>query len=481
MAVTHQNFIGGQWVASAGGELTPVVDPATDEVIAHVQRSSADDVRLAVDAASDAFAGWAARPGPERATVLRRLFDLVTAEEERLATIIATESGKPLAEGRGEVRYGAGFLEWASEEARRVYGETVPASRPEQRILVLRQPIGVTAAITPWNFPLAMLTRKLGPALAVGCTQVIKPANETPLTAIALCELVAAAGVPDGVVNLVTAPGPVSGAALLGDPRVRKLSFTGSTEVGQELVRMSADNLTRLSLELGGHAPVVVLDDADIGAAVEQALRAKFRNNGQSCIAANRFYVARGVYDEFTAAFVTAVEKLTVGRWDSDPDVGPLIDDRAVVKVQRHVDDAVANGATLRCGGERADAGPGTATRFYRPTVLSDVTDDMLISTEETFGPIAGISPFDTDDEAIRRANDSPFGLAAYVFGRDLSRVLRTVEQLDYGVIGVNDGVPSTAQAPFGGMKMSGTGREGGRYVMREYLETKYVSLNLGG
>jgi succinate-semialdehyde dehydrogenase/glutarate-semialdehyde dehydrogenase len=316
--------------------------------------------------------------------------------------------------------------------------------------------------------------------LAVGCTQVIKPANETPLSAIALCELAVEAGVPDGVVNLVTAPGPVAGRALLGDRRVRKLSFTGSTEVGQELVRMSADHLTRLSLELGGHAPVIVLDDAEIGVAVEQAVRAKFRNNGQSCIAANRFYVARAIADDFTAAFVTAVEKLSVGRWDQDPDVGPLIDDRAVVKVRSHVDDAVERGATLRCGGEVTAAGPGTAQRFFQPTVLADVTDDMLISTEETFGPIAGISVFDTDDEAIRRANDSPYGLAAYVFGRNLSRVLRTVERLDYGVIGVNDGVPSTAQAPFGGMKMSGTGREGGHYVMREYLETKYVSLNLG-
>jgi len=401
----------------------------------------------------------------------------VLANEERIAETIAAESGKPLAEGRGEVRYGAGFLEWAAEEARRVYGETIPASRPDQRILVLRQPVGVTAAITPWNFPLAMLTRKLGPALAVGCTQVIKPANETPLTAILLCELAIEAGVPDGVLNLVTGAGPVVGPALLADPRVRKLSFTGSTEVGQELVRLSATNLTRLSLELGGHAPVVILDDADLGVAVEQAVRAKFRNNGQSCIAANRFYVARPIYHEFAEAFTNAVEKLSVGSWDMDADVGPLIDDRAVVKVQRHVDTAVEAGASLLCGGSPTDLGPGKSGRFFQPTVLSDVTDDMVISTEETFGPVAGLSPFDDDDEAVRRANDSPYGLAAYVFGRDLSRVLRTVERLDYGVIGVNDGVPSTAQAPFGGMKMSGMGREGGHFVMEQYLETKYVSL----
>ena len=472
----YQNLVGGVWVDAASGEVTPVVDPATDEVLGEIQCSDAVDTTSAIDAAADALPAWAGRTGPDRANVLRRLYDLVVANEDRLATTIAEESGKPLSEARAEVAYGGGFLEWAAEEAKRVYGEIVPASRVDQRILVLRQPVGVTAAITPWNFPLAMLTRKFGPALAVGCTQIIKPANETPLTAIVLCELAVEAGFPSGVVNLVTGPGSVVGPALLADPRVRKVSFTGSTEVGQDLIRRSATNLTRLSLELGGHAPVIVLDDADIEVAVQQSLRAKFRNNGQSCIAANRFYVARSVHDEFAEAFASAVEKLRVGRWQSEPDIGPLIDDRAVVKVQRHVDDAVERGAKVLCGGGLTDVDGGTR-RFFLPTVLTGIEDDMLLSTEETFGPVAGISVFDDDDEAVRRANDSPFGLAAYVFGRDLSRVLRTVERLEYGVIGVNDGVPSTAQAPFGGMKFSGFGREGGRYVMEQYLETKYVSL----
>lgn len=479
-APTYQNLIAGKWLDADDGATRLVTDPATDAVLGTIPASGTADVTAAVDAAAEAFPEWAARPGPDRGRLLRGLFDAVVANEEQLATMIASESGKPLAEGRAEVRYGAGFLEWAAEEARRVYGETVPSSRTDQRILVLRQPIGVTAAITPWNFPLAMLTRKLGPALAVGCTQVIKPANETPLTAVLLCRLAEEVGIPAGVVNLVMGAGSVVGPALLGDPRVRKLSFTGSTEVGQDLVRMSAQHLTRLSLELGGHAPVIVLDDADVDVAVEQALRAKFRNNGQSCIAANRFYVARPIFEQFSTAFAEAVSKLAIGPWQREPDVGPLIDDSAVAKVSSHVEDAVKGGATLLCGGGLADVGDGAAARFFQPTVLANVSDSMLLSTEETFGPVAGLTPFDTDEEAIRRANDSPYGLAAYVFGRDYARVLRVVEALDYGVVGVNDGVPSTAQAPFGGMKMSGVGREGGHYVMEQYLETKYVSLALG-
>jgi succinate-semialdehyde dehydrogenase/glutarate-semialdehyde dehydrogenase len=360
-----------------------------------------------------------------------------------------------------------------------VYGELVPSWNADKRIMVQRQPVGITAAITPWNFPMAMITRKTGPALAVGCTQIVKPATQTPLTAIKLGQLGLEAGVPPGVLNVVTGPGPVVADALFADPRVRKVSFTGSTEVGQELIRLSATNVTRLSLELGGHAPVIVLDDADLPAAVAGVLRAKFRNNGQSCIAANRIYVSAKIHDEFIAAYARATVALELGPSAATVDIGPLIDDAAVRKVQEHVDDAVSRGAQLVCGGRVRDMGAGYTGRFYEPTLLTGVTDDMRIFREETFGPVAAIAVVQSDDEAVSRANDSPFGLAAYVFGRDLGRVHRIIEQLEYGVIGVNDGAPSTGQAPFGGMKMSGYGREGGRYVMHEYLETKYVSLGL--
>jgi succinate-semialdehyde dehydrogenase/glutarate-semialdehyde dehydrogenase len=403
----------------------------------------------------------------------------VDRDKERLAALITSENGKPAAEAAAEVSYGHGFVAWAAEEAVRVYGESVPSWHANKRISVLRQPVGVTAAITPWNFPLAMLTRKLGPALAAGCTQVVKPASQTPLTALALGELAVEAGVPAGVLNIVTGSGPVVAEALFSDPRVRKVSFTGSTEVGQELIRLSARNVTRLSLELGGHAPLLVLDDAELDVAVAGAIRAKFRNSGQSCIAANRIYVTRTRYEEFCDAYVKATRALTVGPGDRDPDVGPLIDDAAVAKVQEHVADAVAKGAVLECGGSTLDLGPGFADRFYEPTVLTGVTPDMLISTEETFGPVAAITLVEDAFEAVDLANASPFGLAAYVFGRDIGQVVQVVEKLEYGVVGVNDGAPSTAQAPFGGRKTSGYGREGGRYVMAEYLETKYVSVAL--
>jgi succinate-semialdehyde dehydrogenase/glutarate-semialdehyde dehydrogenase len=337
----------------------------------------------------------------------------------------------------------------------------------------------VTAAITPWNFPLAMITRKTGPALAAGCTQIIKPATQTPLTAIELGRLALEAGIPPGVLNVITGPGPTVASELFADSRVRKVSFTGSTEVGQQLIRLSAENVTRLSLELGGHAPVIVLDDADLPVAVAGVLRAKFRNNGQSCIAANRIYVSAGIHDEFVSAYADAVRALILGPTSEAVDVGPLIDDDAVKKVQEHVDDAVAQGATLICGGRTRDLGAGYSGRFYEPTLVTGASDDMRIFTEETFGPVAAVTSVASDDEAVGRANSSPFGLAAYVFGRDLGRVLRLVERLEYGVIGVNDGAPSTGQAPFGGMKMSGYGREGGKYAMADYLETKYVSLGL--
>jgi succinate-semialdehyde dehydrogenase/glutarate-semialdehyde dehydrogenase len=411
---------------------------------------------------------------------MRRFADLVAENAEPLAVLIAREGGKPVAEARGEVAYGQSFLAWSAEEATRVYGETVPSWHANKRILVLRQPVGVTAAITPWNFPLAMITRKVGPALAAGCTQIVKPASQTPLTAIELGRLALEAGVPAGVLNVITGPGSVVAKTLFADPRVRKVSFTGSTEVGQQLIALSAANVTRLSLELGGHAPTIVYDDADLSVAVAGVLRAKFRNNGQSCIAANRIYVQDGIHDDFVAAYTAGAAELRLGSTSSESvDVGPLIDDDAVEKVQSHVDDAIARGAKLLQGGQLRNLGAGFGGRFYEPTVLAAVTDDMRVFTEETFGPVAAISSFTTEDEAIVRANNSPFGLAAYVFTRDLGRALRTVERLEYGVVGVNDGAPSTGQAPFGGMKLSGYGREGGKYAMSEYLETKYASLAL--
>lgn len=472
-------LIHGTWREASDGRTVPVHDPATDEVLAEVPVGTAEDVRAAIDSAADALPAWRELTADKRGRAVGRFAQLVEQESGNLASLISREGGKPLSEARGEVAYGQSFLAWAAEEAARIYGELIPSWNPGKRIMVQHQPVGVTAAITPWNFPLAMITRKTGPALASGCTQIVKPATQTPLTAIELGRLALEAGIPPGVLNVVPSRGPTVARELFTDSRVRKVSFTGSTEVGQQLIRLSADNVTRLSLELGGHAPVIVLDDSDLSAAVAGVLRAKFRNNGQSCIAANRLYVSAGIHDEFVSAYAEAVKALVLGPTSAGVDVGPLIDDDAVKKVNEHVDDAVERGATLVCGGRVRDLGVGYSQRFYEPTLLTGVSDDMRIFTEETFGPVAAISSVASDDEAVKRANNSPFGLAAYVFGRDLGRVLRLAERLEYGVIGVNDGAPSTGQAPFGGIKMSGYGREGGKYAMSEYLETKYVSLGL--
>ncbi len=474
-----RNLIDGRWRDAADGGTITVLDPATGAELGRVPSVTAVDVQAAVDAAAAAFPAWRDETADNRSRILRRLADLVLDNREELAALIAREGGKPVGEARGEVQYGHSFLEWSAEEAKRIYGELVPTWNPDKRIMVLRSPVGVTAAITPWNFPLAMITRKAGPALATGCTQVVKPASQTPLTALALGALALEAGVPPGVLNVITGRGALVADVLFADPRVRKVSFTGSTEVGQDLIRRSAQNVTRLSLELGGHAPVIVLDDCDLDVAVAGVLRAKFRNNGQSCIAANRIYVADAVHDEFCARFTAAVRALTVGATTGPADVGPLIDENAVATVQRHLDDAVRRGAVLATGGHRAAVAPGLSRLFWAPTVLTGVTDDMTIFREETFGPVAAVSRFRTDAEAVRRANDSPYGLAAYVFGRDLGRVLRVVERLEYGVVGVNDGAPSTGQAPFGGRKLSGYGTEGGKYAFADYLDTKYVSLGL--
>jgi len=471
-----RNLIGDRWVGADSGEEFPVVDPATNETIASVPRCGSTETRRAIEAAGAALPEWRKRTAADRGSLLRRLAELMLRDQERLALILTMEQGKPLAESRGEIAYGASFIDWAAEEGKRLYGEVIPASAPDKRILVLRQPIGVTACITPWNFPNAMITRKLGPALACGNTMVIKPAEDTPLSAIAVGELALEAGIPPGVVNVVTGQARAIGEELLTNEVVRKLSFTGSTEVGKVLLKQSAHHLTRLSLELGGHAPVLVFDDADLERAVRGTIGAKFRNMGQTCVCANRIYVQAGIHDAFVDRMSELVDQMKIGRGTDDGvQVGPLINDDAVEKVQRHVDDAIDKGARLRAGGSLASL-DGLADRFYRPTVLAGMTREMLIATEETFGPVAPICRFEREDEAIAMANDSIYGLAAYFYTRDASRLMRVAEALEYGIVGANDGAPSTAQAPFGGVKQSGFGREGGKYVMHEYTDVKYVS-----
>jgi succinate-semialdehyde dehydrogenase/glutarate-semialdehyde dehydrogenase len=475
-----RNLINGEWVGARSGRQADIVDPATDEVIAQVPVAGRDETRTAIEAAQAAFEGWSQMPPNDRGRLLRSLADLMLSKREDLAHLMTREQGKPLAESRGEIAYAASFIDWAAEEGKRVYGDLVPASFPNKRILVLRQPVGVTACITPWNFPSAMITRKLGPALAAGCTMVVKPAMQTPLSALAIGELAVEAGFPPGVINIVTGDSHAIGDELFENRAVRKVSFTGSTEVGKILMKKAAHHVTRLSLELGGHAPFLVFDDADLDVAVAAAMATKFRNMGQTCICANRFFVQDGVYDAFLQRLADAVGRMTIGRGTEDGvQVGPLIDDAAVAKVVEHVDDARARGAAIVTGGRIAEMPSGLSRRFYQPTLIDGFTDDMLVSREETFGPVAPLRRFSHEEEAVAMANDSPYGLAAYFFTRDASRLMRVAERLDYGVIGANDGLPSTAQAPFGGMKESGFGREGGRYVMHEYLETKYVSWGL--
>jgi succinate-semialdehyde dehydrogenase/glutarate-semialdehyde dehydrogenase len=473
-------FVGGTWREASNRETFAVTDPATDRVLAYVPNGTVEDAVAAVEAAEVALPTWKATPAPTRSNLLRRLFRLIIDNRDWLAQIISAEEGKPIHEALGEIAYGAGFIDWAADEGRRIYGETIPSADPNKRITVLRQGVGVTAAVTPWNFPLAMITRKLGPALAAGCTQVIKPAPETPLTAMALCALVEEAGFPSGSVNLITGPAAPVVESWLAHPAVRKLSFTGSTPVGKRLVELSAQNVTRLSLELGGHAPVIVFDDVDVELAVVQSVQGKFRNSGQSCISPNRFYVARSIYDEFVERFTAHSRALVTGPADRpDVAVGPLINDAAVAKVRRQVKDAVEHGATVCLGGDTVQVGDGYTDRFFAPTVLHGNINDALVCREETFGPVAPIVPFNDDDEAISWANGGPFGLAAYFFTNDVRRLTRVAEALDYGIIGINDCLPSAAQVPFGGVKQSGLGREGGRYVMDEYTEIKYLSLGI--
>ncbi len=482
LRIEQRNLINGQWVSAADGRTFPVTDPATDREIAQVPQCGTGETRQAIEAAHRALPEWRSRTAEDRGTILRNLGDLMMRDRERLAHLMTLEQGKPINESRGEIAYAASFIYWAAEEGKRLYGETIPAGRPDKRILILRQPIGVVAAITPWNFPSAMITRKLGPALACGNTFIVKPAEQTPLSAIALGGLAIEAGVPAGVLNIITGDPKAIAGELFANLAVRKVSFTGSTEVGKILMRQAADHVVRLSLELGGHAPFIVFEDADLDAAVAGAMASKLRNSGQTCVCANRFFVHESVYEKFAVRLAAAMSVLKVGcGFDDGVQIGPLIDDHAVAKVQSHVSDAVARGARVRVGGELADMGKGYSRRFFLPTLIDGWTPEMRIGQEETFGPVAPLRAFTCDEEVVAMANDSSYGLAAYFYTRDASRLMRVAEALEYGIVGANDGLPSIAQAPFGGVKQSGFGREGGRHVMHEYTSVKYISWSLGG
>ena len=467
-------FIRGAWTDAADGRTITVKNPASGQVIGTVPRMGAEDARRAVEAADAALPAWRARTAKERAAILRRWFELIMANQEDLATLMTAEQGKPMAESRGEIAYAAAFIEWFGEEAKRVYGDTIPQHQADKRILVLKEPIGVVAAITPWNFPAAMITRKAGPALAAGCTVVLKPASATPFSALALALLGEQAGLPAGAFNVITGDSGAIGKELTTNPVVRKVSFTGSTEIGKQLMAQCASTVKKVSLELGGNAPFIVFDDADLDAAVVGAIQSKYRNSGQTCVCTNRILVQDGVYDLFARKLSAAVAELKVGDGlKAETQQGPLIDEGAVKKVEEHIADAIAKGATVVAGGGRHALG-GT---FFQPTVITNVTPAMMVSREETFGPLAPLYRFKTEEEAIQMANDTEFGLASYFYTRDLARSWRVSERLEYGMVGVNTGIISTEIAPFGGVKESGTGREGSKYGIEDYLEIKYVCL----
>jgi succinate-semialdehyde dehydrogenase/glutarate-semialdehyde dehydrogenase len=469
-----QAFVDGAWIGADSGKRFAVTNPANAALVAEVPDLGAAETKRAIAAASAAYPAWRAKSGKERAGVLRAWFNLLMANADDLAAIMVTEQGKPLAEAKGEVAYGASFIEWFAEEAKRVYGDSIPTVWGDKRLFALKEPVGVCAAITPWNFPIAMITRKIAPALAAGCTVVAKPAEQTPLSALAIAELAQRAGLPKGVLNVVTGDAVAIGGELTSNPAVRKLSFTGSTEIGKLLMRQCAGTVKKLSLELGGNAPFIVFDDADLDAAVEGAIASKYRNTGQTCVCANRFLIQDGIYEEFTARLAQAVSALKVGDGFT-PGVtqGPLIDKQALDKVEQHVADAKGKGARVVIGGKRHALG-GT---FYEPTVLAEATTAMRLAREETFGPVSPLFRFKADADAIQIANDTEFGLASYFYSRDNRRIWRAAERLEYGMVGVNTGIISTEVAPFGGMKESGIGREGSKYGIEEYVEVKYVAL----
>lgn len=467
-------YINGAWRDAECGETLAVTNPANGDVIARIPKMGGAEAREAIGHARDAQPGWSGLLAKERAAVLRRWFDLMMENQEDLARLMTLEQGKPLGEARGEIAYAASFLEWFAEQAKRVNGEIIPQHQNDKRIVVLRQPVGVCVAITPWNFPSAMITRKVAPALAAGCAVVVKPATQTPLSALALCELAERAGVPAGVLSVVTGSSGEIGDEMTSNPHVRHLSFTGSTEVGRLLMRQCADSVIRVALELGGNAPFIVFDDADVDAAVEGAIMSKYRNAGQTCVCCNRIYVQDGVYEKFAARLVEAVAGMQVGDGLDDGVVqGPLIDMNAVEKVEDHIADAVGRGAEIRLGGGRHPLG-GT---FFQPTVLANVSADMKVAREETFGPLAPLFRFSEEAEVIRQANDTEFGLAAYFYSRDLARTWRVSEALEYGIVGINTGIISNEVAPFGGVKQSGIGREGSSHGIDEYLEMKYLCM----
>ena len=468
----EQCLIDGRWVPADEGGALPVRNPATSEQLGTIPNMGAAETRRAIEAAARALPAWGARTAKDRAALLRRWFDLITLNEQDLAILMTAEQGKPLAESKGEIAYAASFIEWFAEEGKRLYGDLIPGHQPDKRIMVLRQPVGVVAAITPWNFPAAMITRKAGPALAAGCTMVLKPATQTPFSALALADLALRAGIPPGVFNVVTGSAAAIGGEMTSNPTVRKLTFTGSTEIGKKLMAQCAGTVKKLSLELGGNAPFIVFDDADLDAAVQGAIASKYRNTGQTCVCANRLLVQEGVYEEFARKLTEAVGKLRVGDGlKGATDQGPLIDSKAVAKVEEHVADAVAKGAKVLAGGKRHALG-GT---FFEPTILSGVTSQMMVAREETFGPVAPLFKFKTEAEAIAMANATEFGLAAYVYTRDLARSWRVCEAIEYGIVGLNTGIISTEVAPFGGVKESGSGREGSKYGILDYTELKYV------
>ncbi len=470
----QQCFINGTWCNADTQETIPVTNPATGETIGTVPKMGTVETRSAIAAANAAYPDWRTLTARERFVLLRRWFELIVANQEDLAVLMTAEQGKPLFESRGEILYAASFIEWFAEEGKRIYGDTIPAHQKDKRIVVLKEPVGVCAAITPWNFPSAMITRKAGPALAAGCTMVLKPATATPYSALALAVLAERAGIPAGVFNVITGSSSAIGGEMTANPTVRKLTFTGSTEVGKQLIEQCAGTVKKVSMELGGNAPFIVFNDADLDAAVEGAIASKYRNTGQTCVCTNRFLVQDGVYDRFLEKLAASVSRLKIGDGlKGETEQGPLIDMNSVEKVEEHIADAVSQGARIILGGQRHELG-GT---FFQPTILADVTNEMMVAKEETFGPLAPLFRFSTDEEAIAMANDTEFGLAAYFYSRDIGRVWRFAEALEYGIIGINTGIISTEVAPFGGIKESGSGREGSKYGIEDFLEIKYLCM----